>query len=61
MERGERVTGLTRAVMYAGTPAVVASLWDVDDRSNEQKNEKIGPRITQINTNYFSKGILNCL
>jgi CHAT domain-containing protein len=31
MERAEGVTGLTRAVMYAGTPAVVASLWYVDD------------------------------
>ncbi|MCP5104903.1 MAG: CHAT domain-containing protein [bacterium] len=36
MERGEGVTGLTRAVMYAGTPAVVASLWDVDDVATKE-------------------------
>jgi CHAT domain-containing protein len=36
MYKGEGVTGLTRAVMYAGTPAVVASLWDVDDMATKE-------------------------
>jgi CHAT domain-containing protein/predicted negative regulator of RcsB-dependent stress response len=36
MYRGEGVTGMTRAVMYAGTPAVVASLWDVDDNATKE-------------------------
>jgi CHAT domain-containing protein len=33
--RGEGVIGLTRAVMYAGTPAVVASLWKVKDTATK--------------------------
>jgi hypothetical protein len=33
---GEGLVGLTRGFMYAGAPAVVASLWDVRDRSTSE-------------------------
>jgi len=33
---GDDWVGLTRAFLYAGTPAVVATLWSVDDRSTTQ-------------------------
>ncbi|UCH93154.1 MAG: CHAT domain-containing protein [Candidatus Aminicenantes bacterium] len=36
LERAEGVTVMTRAVMYAGTPAVIASLWKVDDEATKE-------------------------
>ena len=33
--RGEGVTGMTRAVMYAGTPSVCVSLWSVSDKGTK--------------------------
>ncbi|NOZ61073.1 MAG: CHAT domain-containing protein [Calditrichaeota bacterium] len=33
LQKGEGVVGLTRAFIYAGTPAVVVSLWNINDRS----------------------------
>ena len=32
-EGGDEVIGLTRALLYAGAPSVIASLWRVDDKS----------------------------
>lgn len=29
--RGDEITGLTRAFLYAGTPSIVATLWRIDD------------------------------
>jgi CHAT domain-containing protein len=28
---GDEIVGLTRALLYAGTPAVISTLWDIDD------------------------------
>jgi len=33
---GENIAGLARAFMYTGTPAVVASLWKVDDTATKE-------------------------
>jgi CHAT domain-containing protein len=33
LSSGDELVGLTRAFIYAGTPSVVASLWQVDDAS----------------------------
>jgi CHAT domain-containing protein len=33
---GDDLIGLTRAFLFAGTPSVLASLWEVNDRSSAQ-------------------------
>jgi CHAT domain-containing protein len=33
---GDDLVGLTRAFIYVGTPTVIASLWEVDDRSTTE-------------------------
>ena len=38
---GEGVVGLSRALFYAGTPAVVASLWNVNDASTSKLMGKL--------------------
>lgn len=34
--RGDDVIGLSRAFMFAGSPSVIASLWNVDDQATQQ-------------------------
>jgi CHAT domain-containing protein len=36
--KGEGVIGLTRAFMYAGTPAVAVTLWSVESQSAKELN-----------------------
>jgi CHAT domain-containing protein len=36
LSTGDELIGLTRAFIYAGTPSVVASLWNVEDSSTAQ-------------------------
>jgi CHAT domain-containing protein len=33
LTRGDELTGLTRAFIYAGTPSVITTLWQVNDRT----------------------------
>ena len=34
LTRGDELTGLTRAFIYAGTPSIVTTLWKVSDRAS---------------------------
>ena len=46
-ERGEGISGLTRAVMYAGTAATVVSLWNVDDDGTKELMQGLYKNIIQ--------------
>ena len=40
VRRGDELVGLMRAFMYAGAPALVSTLWRVDDQSTHLLMEK---------------------
>jgi len=47
VSRGDEILGLVRGLIYAGTPSIVASLWNVDDASTaELMNEFYSNLIT---------------
>jgi len=47
--RGEGLIGFTRGLMYAGTPRVVTSLWDVDDTATATLMTKFYTKMLQQN------------
>jgi hypothetical protein len=40
LSRGDEIVGLNRALIYAGAPSVMASLWSVDDASTRELMER---------------------
>jgi CHAT domain-containing protein len=49
MVRGEGIIGLTRAFMFAGSPSVVASLWNVSDASTTILMQRFYANLLQKN------------
>jgi CHAT domain-containing protein len=47
LREGEGIVGLTRAFLYAGASAVVASLWEVEDQSTSVLMEQFYRRLKQ--------------
>ena len=45
IRRGEGVFSLARPFLAAGVPTVVASLWDVDDRSTAELMDRLYDRL----------------
>lgn len=42
---GDEITGLTRAFLYAGSPAVIATLWRIDDKASAVLMKKFYQRL----------------
>lgn len=45
LSKGDELVGLQRAFLYAGTPAVVTTLWKVDDRASYRLMEEFYARL----------------
>ena len=45
LSRGDELVGLQRAFLYAGTPAVVTTLWKVDDRASYELMREFYARV----------------
>ena len=40
VSRGDEIVGLNRAFLYAGTPSIIASLWNIDDEASSLLMER---------------------
>lgn len=49
LSRGDEIIGLSRAFLYAGTPNVMASLWNIDDRATSALMEHFYSYLQQGN------------
>ena len=52
--RGEGMVGFTRALMYAGTPSVILSLWEVGDESTKNLFVDYYTRLSQSRKDKYS-------
>ena len=50
LSRGDEVVGLQRAFLYAGTPAVVTTLWKVDDKATYDLIRAFYTRLEKVGT-----------
>jgi CHAT domain-containing protein len=49
LSRGDELVGLQRAFLYAGTPAVITTLWKVDDRATFELVRAFYTRLERVN------------
>jgi CHAT domain-containing protein/Flp pilus assembly protein TadD len=49
LSSGNELMGLTRSFLYAGTPALIASLWTVDDKSTSQLMQLFYKNLSSMN------------
>lgn len=47
---GDEITGLTRALLFAGTPGVISTLWSIDDRATAELMRDFYARLLEGNS-----------